>query len=877
MSRNRPPRMYRVLMRLFPRPFRREFGDDMARLYLERREEAGASRLARTRVWLHGVRDLLSHALAERWGEGFGHPRSSFLERRFADVRTAVRGFVSAPGFAAAAIGTLALGIGANVAIFTAVNSLLLQPLPLHEPERLVRVWPAANFNITMVDRVTGAMPAIEAAAGVSGWLFTLTGEGDPQRLSGAVVSANYFDLLGVQPALGRTFAPEEGMVGQADVVVLSHGVWTDVFGADPGVLGRRIRLAAGQYQTREVIGVMPASFGALDPNHRLWTPLDVDPSLSLRDDSSWFVNTVVGRLAGGATIDQATAQARSVAASLHKEWPERFTADHARGADVVELQADIVGDVRATLWTLLGAVSVILLIACVNVANLTLARGTSRHRDLAMRAALGATRGRLSAQLLTESVVLALAGGVAGLLIAWLCLRLLIADAPEAFHRVNEVAIDPVVMGFALCVSMSAVLLFGLLPARWASRAAHTGLAGSARGVAGRGARRHLTGALVVAEVALSVVLVIGASLMLRSLWELYADDVGLDPEGVLTLQVNIPEGRFEREELVAHYREIWDSVGAVPGVEQAGGIHLLPLTLNNWSFPYEAEDHPVPEGTPREYANHRVVTPSYFGTLDIPLLRGRGFDERDTVGAPAVGMINRRMATELWPDDDPIGKSITVFGSSFTVIGVVGDVRQHGLHHEVQPEMYRPFDQWPTGGMFMVLRASRDPASLTPLVRQAVWQVDPDAPIAQVRTMAEVFGDSVADDRFVTLLLAASGGLALVLGSVGVYGVTSHSIGQRVPEYGVRMAIGASRPAVLRQAIGQGFHPALLGVVIGIAGAWWASRLLGNLLYRVDPADTAAFLAAPAVLLIAAAAASWIPAWRASRLDPVVVLRHD
>ncbi len=880
---HRPPLLYKLMLRLLPRAFRDEFGNDMARLFVDRRRAAGDSRGARVGIWFRGAGDLVAHAFAERWQRSeaqSGSPRrgASPMESWFTDVRYAFRGLQQSPGFAVAAIATLALGIGANVAIFTAVNTVLLRPLPFTEPEQLVRVWPQNNFNKAMMARAADAVPAVERISGVSGWLFTLTGEGDPQQLAGAMVSWDHFELLGVRPALGRRFTPDEGLIGQADAVIVSHGLWINVFGADPDIIGRRIRLAAGDYQTRRVVGVMPADFRPLYPGHRLWSPLDVDPALSVRDDSSWYVNVLIGRLADGATAAQATSQVAALARSLHEEYPTRFEEEDQQLASVLPLQAHMVRDLSATLWTLLAAVGVVLLIACVNVANLLLARGTARGHDLAMRAALGATRGRLLSQLLTESTILGVGGCIAGLAVAVAGLRVLATATPEDFYQLTEASIDPFVMAFAVAVSLAAVLLFGLVPAwRASSAGARSGLAGSARGIASSRAANRLTKGLVAAEVALSVMLVVGAGLMLRSLWNLYTDDLGFEPNGVLTLRISIPEGRFAAEALPIHYQGIWEAVNAVPGVVSAGGIHLLPLTGNNWNFPYFAEDHPVPEGTPPPNANHRVVTPSYFETLGIPLLGGRRFTDQDTTATEAVGMINQRMARDLWPDEDAVGKEIEVFGSAFTVIGIVGDIHQHGIRRDVEVEMYRPFAQWPTGGMFAVIRTSGDPAALAPLVQRAIWDVDADAPLAQVRPMDEVFGQSVAGDRFVSLLIAAFGALALVLGAIGVYGVTAYAIGRRLTEFGVRMAVGADRSAVLRQAIGDGIKPALFGVAAGVAAAWWATRLLASLLYGVGSFDAATFIVVPAVLIAVAALACALPAWRASQLDPVTVLRHE
>jgi predicted permease len=878
----RPPLLYRILLKLFPRAFREQFGDDMAILFVDRRRETGHSWKARLDLWTRSTGDLFTQALAERWRRGRSRPArrrgdASPLEQLLADARYALRMLWRSPGFAGAAVATLALGIGANVAIFSVVNGVLLQPLPYPEPERLVRVWPENNHNKAIIQRADDASPALEMVSGMSGWLFTLTGEGDPQQISGVLVSWDHFDLLGVRPALGRSFTPEEGVIGQADAVILSHGLWVNVFGADPGIIGRRIRLAAGDYQTRRVVGVMPADFQPIEPWYRLWAPLDVDPTLAVGDDSSWYVNVLLGRLAAGATAEQASSQVRALASALHEEWPTRFEEEDARLATVVPLQAHRVSNLRGTLWTLLAAAGVVLLIACVNVANLLLARSTARSRDLGMRVALGATRGRIIRQMLTESLVLGTGGCVAGLAVAWAGIRLLAAGAPEEYYQVADASIDPAVMAFAAAVSLAAVLMSGLVPAwRAASAGAQEGLAGSGRGIAGAAGGR-LSKGLVAAEVALSVVLVAGAGLMLRSLWNLYTEDLGFNPRGVLTFRISIPEGRFEPEALRVHYREIWDAVRAVPGVDEAGGIQLLPLSGSNWSFPYVAEGHPVAEGTPPPHANIRIVTPSYFETLRIPLLSGRTFSGQDSAASEPVGLINERMARELWPEGDPVGKTIKVYGSPFTVAGVVGDIYQHGLHREVQPEMYRPYEQWPTAGMFAVIRTQSDPAALAASVQRAIWDVDAEAPIAQLRPMEEVFGESVAADRFVSLLITTFGALALLLGAIGVYGVTAYTIGRRLGEFGVRMALGADRAAVLRQAIGDGLKPALLGVAAGLVAAWWATRALAGLLYEVGAFDRATFAAVPAVLIAVAALACALPAWRASRLDPTTVLRQE
>lgn len=877
----RPPRLYRVLLRLLPRSLREEFGDDMARLFDDRCREADGSRLARSIVWLRAVGDLVRHALAERFQPPRPIPHaprtgSSLMERWLSDLRYALRGLRQAPDFSVSAIVMLALGIGATVAIFSAVDGVLLRPLPYPEPERLVRVWPQYNFNKAMIQRVDDAVPAIEDVVGISGWLFTLTGEGDPQQISGALVSWNYFELLGVQPALGRGFIADEGLVGQADVVVLSHGVWVNLFGADPDIVGRRLELAAGDYPTRRVVGVMPPDFRDPDPGFRIWSPLDLEPGLAISDDNSWYVNQLIGRLQGDATVELGTEQIQALVARLHEEWPERFDEEEQSGATVEELQAYQVRNLRAVLWTLLGAVGLVLLIGCVNVANLMLARGTTRRHGLAVRAALGASRGRIAAQLLCESLLLGVAGCVGGLVLGAATLRLLVAVAPEELHQLADASINLPVLGFAIVLSLAAVVAVGMVPA-WRASAVEPGdsVGATSRGTTGSGGL--LTHGLVAVEVAVAVVLVLGSGLMLRSLYNIYNDDLGMDGSGVLTFRISIPEGRFDDEALPPHYRRVWEAIEAVPGVEEVGGIHLLPLRRSNWNFPYATEDHPRVEGSPPPTANHRIVTPTYFETLRIPIVRGRGFTDADTAGAASVGMINETMAGDLWPGEDPIGKRMTVFGSTFTIVGVAGDHRQHGVHFDIQPEMYRPFDQWPTPGMFALVRTTGRPTDLVPSLERAIWDVDADAPIARIQTMDEVFGESVARDRFISLLLAAFGALAATLGALGVYGVTAYAIGRRRREFGVRMAIGADRSRVLRQALGDGLKPVVIGLALGIVGAWWSADVLAGLLYDISAYDLPTFALVPMLMFVVALIACALPARRASRLDPVMVLRDD
>lgn len=797
------------------------------------------------------------------------------------DVRYAIRSLGKAPGFTAAALVTLALGIGANAAVFSVVDAVLLQPLPYGSPERLVRVWPEAGFNAAMAHRAGEELPALEEITGISGWELTLTGEGDPLRVEGARVMASHFDVLGVDAMLGRTFLPEEGQPGRRDVVVLSHGLWTRAFGSDPEVVGRRIRLFAADVEAHTVIGVMPPDYRPLDEAYEAWVPLEVDPGLAVADDNSWYVNTVIGRLAPGATAEEAEAQLFGFARRLREELPRRF--QDVRESSVVPLHDVVVGDVRGTLWVVLGAVGLVLVVACVNVANLLLARGEARERELAVRRALGAGRGRIARQLLVESLVLAVAGGALGTLVARGLVAVLGARAPAGFPRLAEVGLDGRVLLFALGVSVFAALASGVVPALRSSRTQTSDALRSGGHDALRGADRgRLSALLVSGEIALVLILVVAAGLMVRSLQRLHAVDPGFRAEDVLTMRLaprsGVSESGAERAEL---YRRILERIGALSRVESAGAIQLLPLTESNWAFFVYPEGTDVPDGTPPPTANVRFISGDYFRTLEIPLLRGRLLEQTDRGDAPAVAVVNRTFARQHWPGEDPVGKELRFFSSTApaaTVVGVVGDVRQHALDREPRPEVYRPQAQYGALGMWLMVRASSgDPVDLASAVKEAIWSVAPEVPVSDVASLEQVLGRSVASTRFVALLIGAFGALALVLGVVGVYGVTAYVVGRRTSEFGIRMALGAAPERVLGGALLRGMAPVAGGIALGVVGALVATRLLAFLLFGVEPTDPWTFGAVVLVLGTSALAATALPAWRASRVDPMAVLRNE
>ncbi|MBW3533942.1 MAG: ABC transporter permease [Gemmatimonadetes bacterium] len=878
-------RCYRLLLRAFPSDFRREFGEDMAGLLEDRLNEAGRSRTGRLRVWVGALADVALHAplewMAHLAGSGGGGPADAWLQ----DLRQALRSLRRSPGFAALAVGTLALGIGANAAVFSVVNAVLLRPLPYHEPDRLVTVWPQVTFNTAMVGRVGEAVVALEDVSGVTNWTYVLTGDGEPEELMVSRVTANHLDVLGVRPALGRGFRPEDGIPGRNDVVILGHDVWRNRFAADPAVVGRTVDLAGGDHTRHRIVGVMgegfrPVSFGGDAP--QAWTPLPVDPSLSLSEDNTLYINWRVGRLTEGATAELATEQLRGVAGELSRAGWNQFAEDDVRGATVEPLHAHQVADVSATLWILLGVVGLVLLMACANVANLLLARGEARERDLAVRVAMGAGRGRLARQLLAESLLLGTAGALGGVALAAAAVDQLARRAPPTLPRGGDVGVDGAVLAFAAGAALLASVLFGTAPAfRAAGRGTAAAIRGGGRGSLGghQGVSRWLVGA----EIALAVVVVAASGLMLRSLAALYDVDPGFRAEGLVVFRPLPPPSRYpDAPAYREYYRQVMDRVGALPGVTAVGGIQLLPTTYGNWSFPTHLEDHPVVEGEAPPSINFRVVTPGYVEVMGIPLVAGRTLNAGDDAGAEAVAVVNRTLAERYWPGGDALGKELRFFSPTaepVRVVGVVGDVRQHGLDRDVRPELYLTPEQyrWGAVSFWIVARTAEAPEPLLPLVREAVWEVDPDAPVSSLDTMERVVARSAGNRRLVTALLAGFGLVALALGVVGVYGVTAYTVARRTPEFGVRLALGASRARVLRSAMVQGMAPVALGVVAGVAGAAMASGLLSSLLWEVPPRDPLTLGSVAGFLGAVAALATALPAWRAIRVDPTRVLRSE
>ncbi len=800
------------------------------------------------------------------------------MESIWRDVKVSLRGLRRTPGLAAIAIGTLALGIGAGVAIFSVLDAVVLRPLPYEAPDRLVRVWPTANFNTSLVDLVAGRMNTLDAASGLSLWSMTLVGEDEPEQVQAAYVGADHFDILGVEPLLGRTFAPEEFDPGRSDVAVLSHAFWSRRFGGDPAVLGRAIRLEGIDHPTRTVIGVMPPDYRELRGQPAVWVPLHLPPGRTFVNDSTWYVNFVVARLAPAATVEGADAEIAEVAGGLREEFPRAFQEDVVSTAGVVSLGETILGDTAGTLWLLLGAVGLVFAIMCANLANLLLARGVRRLQSAAIRAALGATRLRLIRLYLIESLLLAAFGGAAAVPLAWAGLLYIKSRMPAELPRSEGIGINGSVLLFAIALALIAAAASGILPALRASAGrSHERLRSGGRWTLA--SARRLNRALVAAEVALAMILVTAGSMVLRGFAELVAIDPGFDADGVTAVEPVLPPGRaVSAASTDAFYAATMQRISALPGVTDVGAIHLLPLTPDNWAFPHVAEGHVPDPNQPLPLANFRAVAGDYFRALRIPLLRGQPLSDF-AVDSRRVGVINQVMARELWPGEDPIGKEIRIFGSiPFTVVGVVGDVRQHALDAEPRPEMYVKLGQWSwaIGRMFIMVRAPQGTIA-APALRRAVWSVDPAVPIPSVQPLLQVVAASVAEARFFASLLAGFGLLALTLGFVGVYGVAAQVTGSRLPDYGIRIALGATQRAVVQDALADGIRPVIVGILVGGLAAFATSRLLLSLFYGVAPSDPTVYVGVASLILVAGAAATYVPARRAGRVDPVEVMRSE
>ena len=795
------------------------------------------------------------------------------------DIRYGVRSLLKRPGFTVIALVALALGIGANTAIFTLVNAVLLRPLPFAEPDRLVWVWGniknggnrASVSPLDFLDYRQQNNTFEEFAASFSVALrLNYTGAGEPERLEASGVTGNYFQALGAKPAFGRTFLLENEKPGNDQVAVLSYSLWQKRFAGDPAILNKTITLDGRSFA---VLGVMPPDFSmprAVD----VWVPMNFDIDSGMKQRKAHFLRPI-GRLKAGVTMAQAQADTDAIARRLEEQYPESNSGWNVR---LVSLREQLVGNTRPTLFILFGAVGFVLLIACANVANLLLVRAAGRQKEIAVRTALGAGRWRIVRQMITESVLLSLAGGALGTLLAFWGVELLVALSAGSLPLTAQVRIDAAVLGFTLLVSLITGVLFGLAPA---VRTMKLNLSESLKegGRSGsEGAHRNRTrSVLVVLESAVAVVLLIGAGLLVRSLLRLQDTSPGFDARNVLTMGVNLPRDKYdEPEKSASFFAELESRVAGLPGVEAVGLVSELPLSGQPNDMPYTVEGRPPVSIDQAFDDDFRRVNTNYFKALGIPFLRGRNFTEQEVRQGAKVVIISELLARQVFPNEEPLGKRLIMsFGNTaFEIIGIVGDIRHRALESNPLAAMYMPAYE---GSMNVVIRSKGDPASLAAAVRKEVLQIDPNQPVADVRTMEQWLERAVAGPRYRTTLLGLFALVALALASTGIYGVMSYSVSQRTHEIGVRMALGARQLDVMRLVVRQGMTLVIVGVALGLAGAFALTRLMDSLLFGVTAKDPFTFVAVAALLTLVAFVACYLPARRATKVDPLVALRYE
>ncbi|HZE69978.1 MAG TPA: ABC transporter permease [Pyrinomonadaceae bacterium] len=814
------------------------------------------------------------------------------METLWQDVRYGLRMLLKSPGVSIVATIALALGIGANTAIFSVVNAVLLRPLPFPDSDQLMSVW-ETDYQRGQV-RGSSSYPnfvdwrdqnhVFEHMSTFHDTDFIMTGRGEPARLLGAVVNANLFSLLGVAPALGRGFLADEDKPSDTGrVVVLSQAFFQKRFNGDASILTQSITLDGKSYS---VIGVMPGAFEFPIQNDPvdLWTTVAIDASGNspITGQRGAHYMKVIGRLKPSVTEAQAQAEMNALATRLEQQYPD--TNSH-KGIQVEPALTALVGDVRPALLILLGAVGCVLLIACANVANLLLARAMSRHKEMAIRSALGASRSRVLRQLLTESVLLALAGGALGLLLAVWWSDVLVSLGKQDIPRAMQVGLDWRVFGFTLALSVMTGVVFGLVPALHSSKPQLTESLKEGGRSSSEGARRNrVRNLLVVTELAIAVVLLVSAGLLIQSLWRLRQVSPGFVPQNVLTFSIAVPEVRYPTEKQSQFFADLTSRISSLPGVQSASAVLPLPLSGDRFSLSFEVEGRPVPKGD-QPSADFFNIGLNYFRTLGIPLLKGRDFNDRDQHKSTQVIIVTDTFARRFFPNEDAVGKHIKIGISTFDdekpamreIVGVVGDVRNRSLNVEPRPTYYVPQTQTPFSQTTVVVKTTNDPHSLISAINKEVTSMDADLPVFSVKTLEEYLAASVAAPRFNTTLLTLFAAVALVLTMVGLYGVMSYSVAQRTNEIGIRMALGAQTRDVLRLIVGQGFKLVLIGLAIGLVGAFALTRLLASLLFDVGTKDPLTFVAVAGILAFVAVLACYLPARRASRVDPLIALRYE
>ncbi len=796
----------------------------------------------------------------------------------FQDLRYGIRMLLKNPGFTVVAVIALALGIGANAAIFSVVNAVLLRPLPYDDPARLMvlrenKLPQFPEFSVSPGNFLDWQKQntTFEKLAAVNSSAFNLVIESEPERLPGARVTAGLFEMLGARPAKGGTFLDDEDQPGHENVAILSDGLWKRRFGSDPGVIGQAITLNATSYT---VVGIMPPTFQFPDRETALWTPMAFNASQAQQHGAHYI--SVVGRLKAGATAEQANTEMNTIAGQLAEQFPDTNTGWRV---NVFPMQEYDVRDIRPALLVLLGAVVLVLLIACANVANLLLARSTGRQKEMGIRTALGASRWRVARQLMTESVLLALVGGGAGLLLARWGLDSMIAIAPQDLPSVRNVTLDARVLGFTLVVTLLTGLIFGLAPALQASNTnLNETLKEGGRGTTG--SHHRVRGALVVGEVAIALLVLVIAGLLIRSFYRLQQVNPGFNPSNALAVGLSLPGKKYPQDDQKsAFFTQLIERVSTLPGVSAVGATQSLPIQ-GDYVLGFNIQGRPPNAPGEGLSTNYYAVSPDYLKAMGIRLLRGRVFTEQDNRDAPRVAVINEEMARRSFPDEDPIGKRINVTNGPEMfreIVGIVADVKQYGLAQPTTMQTYEPHLQNPFSNMTLVVRTDGDLATLSGAIRSEVLGIDKEQPLSRIRPLEQLVSESMARERFLMVLLGIFAAVALTLAAVGLYGVISYSVTQRTHEIGIRAALGAQRQDVLKLIVGQGMMLALIGVGIGLVVAFASTRLMATLLFGITATDAFTFVAIPAILTGVALVSCFVPARRATKVDPMVALRYE
>jgi predicted permease len=872
-------RIFRSVLRILPFDFRSDFGREMEDVFHEQRREAEerGGKVGFLRLWWETITGIFQTAPRQHW--------EIFKQ----DAGYALRMMGKSFGYTAVAVLTLAFGIGANTAIFSVVNGVLLRPLPYTHGEQLIHVIqkaPLVNNNPISfsVKEIADYRQQNHTLAGVVEYhsmTFTLLGNGDPERVTTGVVSANFFDLLGVQPMLGRSFRESDEAHGADAVLIVSNGYWKEKLGGDPKVIGRTFSM---NDRVHTIVGVLPAIPQFPDEND-VYMPTSACPfraSPQMMEGRDHRMMDVFARVKPGVPLAQAQLDLASIASRQDQDYPESYPKKYGHAVEIAPLKEELTSHARPTFLILLGTAGLVLLLACANVANLTLSRQIRRSQELAVRTALGANRARLFRQLLTESTLLAFAGGVLGLCLAYLGLGLLVTFAAKFTPRTGEIAIDGWVLLFALLISLLTGVIFGTIPA-FTSMKDPAGALKEGRGQAGFGSGKHrVRNLLVVAQVAVSVILLVGAGLMLRSLAKLLEVPPGYNPENVLSMRISLNWSKYTTPQLrSSFYDQLLNRVSALPGVRTTAVSMTVPLNGDSdfSNGPISISGRPLTEGAPEPMVDFRVVSADYFSTAGIPLLAGRAFTNADRGEAPPVAIVNQHMARHFWNAANPVGEKISSDKGKtwLTIVGVTGDVRQYGLDRDPLDEVYVSLYQNPLGGANLLVRTAMSPMSIARDVAKSVYSIDPQQPVARIATLEQLRSDSLASPRLTTILLGLFAGLALLITLAGIIGVLSLSVSQRTNEIGIRMALGATPGKISRMVMSQGLFLVLVGLAVGIAGSLALSRLMSTLLFGIQPTDPLTFTAVAAVSIAVAALACFWPAHRATRIDPMTALRAE